>query len=410
MKLPYLLFVGSLAANAALCYFAFNPAGRETTPALFAAVGATQTKIGPKAANADTPGADTWTDLSTGDFAAAAARLREEGFPPSLQRAILASLITDRFADRHKALAALISAQPWWRGTSMNTVEGAKILAMRQQLQREEKEALDQQLGADTGLSAYARAKQAKQYGGDLAAGKMSELDRITSDYSELMSDVRNSAQNILLPEDRAKLAYLEQEKRADIAKLLTPDELFEYDLRSSSTASQLRNQLVAFNPSEDEFRALFKVQQSLDARFGSPDLLTAEQTRNRTAAQADLNKQIEGLLAPDRFAEYQLKTDPNYLTANAVVTRLQLPPSATADIVAVQKDITTRTRAIYSDRGLTPDQRNLQLSALGSEAVTRLMPTLGEAGLAAYKQSGGNWINNLQRPPTPTPAPATKP
>ena len=52
----------------------------------------------------------------------------------------------------------------------------------------------------------------------------------------------------------------------------------------------------------------------------------------------------------------------------------------------------------------LTPDQRNSQFLSLGSEAVARLTPTLGDAGVTAYKQSGGGWINGLLRPPTPPP------
>jgi hypothetical protein len=67
-----------------------------------------------------------------------------------------------------------------------------------------------------------------------------------------------------------------------------------------------------------------------------------------------------------------------------------------------VQKDIMKRADTIRSDRALTPDERTSQLTALSAEAVTRLSPTLGETGIAAYKQSGGYWINMLQRPPTP--------
>jgi hypothetical protein len=96
------------------------------------------------------------------------------------------------------------------------------------------------------------------------------------------------------------------------------------------------------------------------------------------------------------------LKTDPQYVQANALVTRLQLPPTATSDIVAVQKDIAKRADAIRNDRSIAPDQRSNQLNALGHEADVRLTPILGDSGLSAYKQSGGGWINMLQRQ-TPT-------
>jgi hypothetical protein len=223
------------------------------------------------------------------------------------------------------------------------------------------------------------------------------------------MQEIRNGSQGILLPEDRAKLAYLDEQKRADITKLLSPEELLEYDLRSSPSSTQLRNQLAAFGPTEEEFRALFKLQQAFDAKYGNPEFLTAEQRRDRGLAQADLLKQAESVLPADRFAELKTKTDPAYISANAVVTRLQLPPTATAEIVAIQKDISKRADAVRSDRSLTPDQRNSQFLSLGSEAVARLTPTLGDAGVTAYKQSGGGWINGLLRPPTPPPTPQPK-
>jgi hypothetical protein len=409
MKPLPLLLVGSLLANLVLCFVVVTGNGRGSDSSTAAQTAATAPAAPRPAANPDHPDPETWTGLTTGDPAAIAAQLREQGFPLSLQRAILAALITERFADRHKALADMISAQPWWRGNLYSAADGAKILTARQQLQREEKEALEQILGPDAGVSDYNRARRARSFGGDLAAGKGGELDRINADYNELISEVRNGSQGILLPEDRAKLAYLEEQKRADITKLLSPEELLEYDLRSSASSNQLRNQLAAFGPTEEEFRALFKLQQAFDTKYGNPEFLSAEQRRDRNLAQAELLKQAEGVLPADRFAELKMKTDGAYLAANAVVTRLQLPPTATAEIVAVQKDISKRADAIRMDRTLTTEQRTSQFQALGSEAVARLTPTLGDAGLNAYKNSGGGWISGLLRPPTPPPAPQPK-
>lgn len=417
MNLRPLLIGASLIANVALAIAVSDRTVHWTAVFASAASNApAATATASTAAAVPTPpplDPKVWKGLLGTDLAATLAHLRAEGFPPSMQRAILAALIAEQFADRHKALASMINAEPWWRGNLYGSNSGAKILAARQQLQRDEKEALDNLLGADSGLTAYARAQQIKQYG-NLPPEKLSELNRINSDYNELMSEVRNAAQGILLPEDRDKLAYLEKEKRADITAALTPDELFEYDLHNSSTAGSLRYQLAAFNPTEDEFRAIFKVRQAFDAQYanGNFDMMTMDQRRAYGEAQAELTKQIQPLLSADRYAEYQQKTDPAYIQANALVTRLNLPATATSDIVAVQKDITKRASAIRQDNTLSPPDRAVQLKALGDEAVLRLTPTLGDAGIAAYRQSGGYWINTLQRAssgPLPTRAPAPK-
>ncbi|HUR56981.1 MAG TPA: hypothetical protein VM029_04695 [Opitutaceae bacterium] len=405
-----ILLALSLLANAALGVLLATRSPESGSPgASSSSVSTTPAARSAAAATANAVDRETWMKLTAGDMAAVRERLKADGYPPSLQRAILAALIAEKFAARHQAIADMINAQPWWRGNLYGSAVGAKVITARQAVQREEKEMLDQLLGADSGATAYSRAKQARQ-NGDLTPEKASELSRILSDYNELMQEVRNAAGNILLPEDRAQLALLEKERRADIAKLLSADELFEYDLRSSPTAGQLRMTLSAFNPTDDEYRAIFRVQFPFDSRYGSPELMSAEQMRARRAEQGDLVNQIRSVLTPERFAEYQQKTDNAYIQANALVTRLQLPATATADIVAVQKDIMKRANEVRTDTTMTATQRTQQFQALASEAVVRLTPTLGDSGVAAYRQSGGAWINQLQRPPAPpSPAPAPK-
>src|ERR1022692_1184619 len=71
--------------------------------------------------------------------------------------------------------------------------------------------------------------------------------------------------------------------------------------------------------------------QQDFDQRFGSASVpLSADQQRERQAHQAELLSNIQDVLGPDRFAEYKQDTDPNYMTTNRLVERLNLPSSAT--------------------------------------------------------------------------------
>jgi hypothetical protein len=406
MKIRPLLLALSFAVNVALIYaLATGPSGWKIFSVRPSAIA--QPNGPAAAARAPAPGdapldPQTWSTLASGDLAATIARFKAEGFPPAVQRAIASVLVIEQFRARHHALAGQIRALPWNGSNPFSTAAGAKVLSARQQLQRDEKAVLDQLVGAESGQSEYARLRDIGRYG-ELPAGKQSELDRINSDYNELMSEIRNATGGILLPEDREKMAYLEKEKRADIAQLLTPDELFEYDLRASSTASQLRYQLAAFEPTSDEFRAIFRLTQAFDARFGaSLDLMTTEQRRQRGQAQPELNNQIKAALTPDRYTEYQQKTDSAYVLADSVVKRFQLPAATTAEVVAVQKDILKRSEAVRLDRNLNADQRVAQLTALGNEAAARLTQTLGDAALSAYRQGGGGWIGQLQRPPPP--------
>jgi hypothetical protein len=400
MKPRLLLLTLSLVANAALAFFVLNRTAHwvefSGQSATVGAAGVASLSV-KKESSPDKIDQHTWAEVSTGDLANISARLKAEGFPPNLQRAILAALITEKNAARHKELAEAIAAQPWWIVTGSGPMAG-KAMTLRQQIAREEKEQIDQVLGVDAGLSDYAKARRPRTYG-DLPAAKISELDRISSDYGEMIQSIRNNAQNMLLPEDREKIAFLEKERRADITKVLTPDEMLEYDLRSSPTANTLRFQLAAFNPSEDEFRALFKLQSALDAQFPNPELLTPEQRTQRQQAQEKVKEQARDVLAPDRYTEFQQKTDQAYIQTNQLITRLQLPETKTAELVAVQKEIMKRAETLRADRLTPADQRGAQMGALGAEGAVRVSAVIGEANLPAYRQSAGNWLNQLRAP-----------
>jgi hypothetical protein len=208
----------------------------------------------------------------------------------------------------------------------------------------------------------------------------------------------------MMLPEDNEKLALLEKEKNADMSKLLTPQELEEYNLRSSTSASMLRSNLTTFNPTEAEFRALYKLQSALDDQYPQPmGMTTAEQRAPREAAEKQLQPQIQALLGPDRYADYQLATDPKYSSINRLVARLELPASTSVDVVNVQETAQKQAMALRQDRTLSPDQRNAQLAALAQQAQTQLTATLGPSGFEAYKEYGGYWLQNLQARPMPT-------
>lgn len=70
----------------------------------------------------------------------------------------------------------------------------------------------------------------------DFPREKTRQLQSIAADYRELAEQIYARSSGIIPPEDREKLGLLEQEKNADLAKVLTPPELEEYQQRSSDT------------------------------------------------------------------------------------------------------------------------------------------------------------------------------
>src|SRR6185369_556593 len=131
--------------------------------------------------------------------------------------------------------------------------------------------------------------------------------------------------------------------------------------------------------------------------------MLSDEQMKARSEAQKQLNDDIKAALGPDRFADYQRATNFSFRQTSQLVARLELPPETANQVYAVQQDAQTRANTLRRDSTLSPAQRTEQLAALVAEAQGKLTTSLGASGLEAYKQYGGQWLQNLvPKPPTP--------
>ena len=361
------------------------------------------------AAPMTTDAVNAWSELRADDLKEQAEKLRADGFPPSMVRAIVAAQVRAGFAARRKQLETALGQQPFWRPADVDPT----IAAAQRALMMEEQKAIKAVLGSDPvhGQAASLR----RQFPGfaDETIEQLAALrERYDEQRMELYSGIRGPGGR--LPDEQAKMDALDKRMRAEIAGLLTPNEFEEYDLRTSNVANQLRYDLVAFNATEQEFRSLFKLKSAFEEQFGVfRGGASEEQMRARSEAQKQLNDQIKLALGPERFTEYQRGTDYNFRQTTQLIARLNLPAETANTLYAVQKDFEQRRNDLYragSGPPGTPAWDNMvqQATALQKEAVARVTPVLGNAqNIQAYKQYGGAWIDSLVPRPPPT---ATRP
>ena len=402
MKLSSALLAGSLAANVALAaaLLLWSPglpesADSRATPGLSpAAQAAADASARAKAARADA--AKTWELLHPDDPAALVARLRAAGFPPDMVAVVVRELVEERFAARRRAITAA-HEKPFWQARTESISDPGAQEALTA-LDREQNELMKQLLGAnDSATDEDHRAVMLHFFGRDFAPEKLARIQAIQDSSTEAMAQLTAQAQapNTSRPDLWAKIQDIQKTMHADLAKVLTPDELFEFDLRNSNAAYQLKSDLAAANPTEAEYRMLY---QALDAQFG-PQMMssTAEEMAPREAARQQMEEQIKVLLGPERFAEIQQAKSYDYQQTAKITERLDLPATATSQVYAVQKDIQQRATAVQADRTLSAADRTAQLAALASEADTKISAVLGAPGLDAYHQYAGQWLTQLQ-------------
>ncbi len=402
MRRTPLLLALSLAANAALA-LALWPriaATRANTPSALS-------DTHPTAPSSAPPSTDTtgWQHISAlTDDTAYVAALRAEGFPPEIVRALVRARLDARYSTRFRELRKKIPSKPYWQ-TSVYSFDPDTDLAIRNEqraLWREFEDTLKSLLGPDAEFTSfYQRERHARTYG-SLPSAKISELQAINRDYGEMSAQLRDQTKGVTLAADRERLAFLEREKRADIVRALTPEELDEYDRRNSPSASEIRNKFLFFEGTEDDFLALYALQRDFDARYGR-DNLSGEAKDRRAAALPELAKQFEATLGPERYADYQLTTDGNFYATRATLDQVGLPAEKARDLVRIQRDANKRAAALRTDKSLTADQRAAQLSALEKEASAQIAASLGSAeNFTAYKRWPGQWLDKLNPPAKP--------
>ncbi|HEU5080771.1 MAG TPA: hypothetical protein VFT72_16280 [Opitutaceae bacterium] len=405
-----LLLVSLLANVAAGTWLLLHPADRSRAVAAPSVAANTPTGLPDSgkrgaASTLDSPiTRGTWAALQKGSDREFAEHLRTEGFPPEIVRALLRERVRARFKDRLDVLQVDAKDEYWRNGLNPPRDSNLSVQARaeRRAIYREIDAAVKSAMGADfdaASPSELAVRRRAYDY---LSQEKIDQVTEIERDYSDLYQQIREAAGPIRLQSDREKLRLLEREMHADLAAILTPEELLEYNFRNGASANSVSYRLRLFNPTEQEFRALTQIQLEFDREYGTQGWNAAELARRREAETA-LDAKMMAALSPERAAEYQRVTDKNYQKTANFLDQYSYPPNIAGDIVDLQKSVTTRAESIRHNTSYSADVRRTELEGLYREASATLSAKLSPAALEAYKRGAGRWLQQLQPKPAPT-------
>ncbi len=389
MKTKSVLIALSLAANVVLALVYFQPAFNTQQP-----VSTTHA-----AASSIHSTFAAWIELlntTANDDAAFIARLRAEGFPPAVIRAIVSARVSDRFAARRHELTKAAGKLNFWQtfqAFQPNDNLGAR--AALRQLQREQTTDLRQLLGDDA-TPEYLRAAIAQRNGG-LSNDKAEQLDWIKRDYAELTSQLNAEIGGIILEEDHTKFALLEKEQRADMAALLSPSELEAYELRSSPIATKIKSKLDLLNLTEQEYLTLYRLHKGFYEKLSfdpqlNPEKRSRDAGHGREIAEKQLEQEIKTALGPDRYADYQMVTDFDYRTIHQVTERLNLPPATAKAVYQIKRDSIARGTELSTFFAHDPQKLKTEQARVSQENTAKLISLVGAEGVDALRESSFYW------------------
>lgn len=340
-----------------------------------------------------------WTAFASRDLPTLVANLRAAGFSPLMIRTIVGAQIETRFRDRMNALIGTVAETPFWKPDPMGTLSNSKLYAEYSQIYRERSALMRQLLGSDAlaDSATEVTAAQRRQFG-DMPKNKIDLVQRIADDYAEMTSQVQAGSQGIILPADREKMALLTREKRADLAAILTPEELEGYEMRTSPVTSRLRQAMTLMDASEEEFRTIFRAQQPLvDILFPTGGAIGADAAQQRTAAQKTLAETLKAALGEQRYTDYLRSNDYEYQNLVRIAQRDNVPADRINAVYSLRDTVAKESARIYDDKQLGPEEKRVALATLGQSIKSQIFGTLGQTAGTAFMQSA-QWATAPER------------
>ncbi|MSU49998.1 MAG: hypothetical protein EXS37_13085 [Opitutus sp.] len=342
-----------------------------------------------------------WSALDSENLIELVARLRAAGFPPNMVRAIVDAQIERRFSGRIRDLTRSFDQTPYWKPEASFFYGSSKVFEELNQIYRERSRALRELLGKDA--LAYGgtdpSSVQRRQYG-NLTQAKIDLVQRVTDDYAEMTGQISTATQGIMLPEDREKLAFLEREKRADLAAMFTPEELADHAMRTSPATSRLRTALTVMDATEDEFRKLHQFHQPFSELLypaGGFTVFTAELSEKRREAQNQINDQFRAAFGDRRLAEYQRATNTEFQQLYRLGQRDNVAYDTLVRAFDARGPAAEASLKISRDQALSYEQKRAALAELAQTTRTLLLSTLGPGAGPAYVESS-RWLRQIEQ------------
>jgi hypothetical protein len=337
-----------------------------------------------------------WRMVESEDYRQYIANLRSIGCPEETIRDIIVADVNKLFEARRKQMAASSTNKfQFWKASNMfaNMLDEEKI-KQKQALAKEKRDLLIALLGtapdekADMGTLVNPFSDMLDF----LPDGKQRQVVDLLQTYqAKAAAAFKDGAPDA---QDFKQMQKVQKEMEAELAKILSPQELEDYQLRLSQTAMIMRMQLGSFDPNEQEFRDIFKLRKQFEDEYGLMGM-GAEDATKRKEAEKQMKDQIKELLGADRYADYERAQDYTYQGIAKAISREGLPKESAVKVYDMKKTAEDEMRKVRNNKQLTTEQRDKALDAIRAETEKAMIETMGQKAFDALKKQNG-WMKGI--------------
>jgi hypothetical protein len=330
-----------------------------------------------------------WRMVESEDYKAYIANLRAIGCPEETIQDIIRADVKKLFESREKA-GPKKEFKFWETGMkSFASLMDPEDIARRQEVAQERRALLKELLGEDfvePPQPMFNEAAMVEALLDFLPPEKQNRVIELQQKYAaELMKSMGSSP-------DMEEMQAVLKEQHAELASFLTPAELEQYQLTLSPLSMIMRMELDGFDPTEDEFREIFRIRFEHEGNtMGFPGTESAE-------TRAKVENDLQALLGQERWTEYKRASDHEFKAIDSVATKHDLGRPTAVQVYDIKGIAQAEARQVRANTQLSPDERAQALNAIRAETESAVKTVLGEAAFNDYQKRGGHWINGLAR------------
>jgi LysM repeat protein len=321
----------------------------------------------------------SWREVESADYPTYIANLRDIGCPEQTIRDIIIADVNAMYS-RKRATELVTAEQQWWRSEPDPAVLQTAAAKSRA-LEEERRGLLAKLLGTNWESGDIVSLPRPSRPGivldgqvlGNLPSETKQAIQEVSLRSQDKLQSYLEEQQRQGKSPDPVEMAKLRQQTRLELQKLLTPTQLEEYLLRYSQNANDLRSefgQLRFFNPTPDEFRAVFRATDTLDQQIELlADATDPNSVAQRKALEDQRNNAIKIALGPKRYAEFQQLQDPVYRDAYALAEQAGTPEAAQT-IYEINVATLAEQDRIRANTNLTDQQKTIELKRIELEQL----------------------------------------
>jgi hypothetical protein len=353
-----------------------------------------------------------WGRIQSENLKEYVARLRAIGCPEETVQDIIVAEVHRLFAARQRAINPEPMETEWWKARDWDTEANRDRSRKYRELAAEESAMLIDLLGVDPtksrresdGFFDYRDSQLAF-----LPESKRDAARKLIEDFDEKRQEVSRRNGRIYDSQTRSEQHALEQDQLTALSQILSPEELRQWKLRNSQTATQLQYEISSLNLTEDQYQKLFDVRDKYgDSIYNwagnSPDEAAAA-----NAAKAQMQKDVQAALGPDLSKDYERSQDYQYKQLTSLAKKYDLPADTASKVYDVKTAAEDAVKKINADTSLNTDDRQAALQAVRDETETAVKSQLGDKSFSSYQKNGGWWLNNLAPRRNPRPPAASQ-